>query len=94
LYLNIDRVVENYRMFFLFEYIDPLIFLVSLCAGLFYTYVTAPEPKIIYKYPTPFNSGKVLYQDDNKVCYKYKIQKASCPKDQSKITNYKFQANN
>ncbi len=78
-------------MFFLFDYIDPLIFLVALCLGLFYTYVTAPQPRIIYKYPTPFNTGKVLYQDNNKVCYKYQIQKANCPTDKSKIHTYNFQ---
>lgn len=78
-------------MFFLFEYIDPLIFLISLCIGLFYTYITTPYPHVVMKYPTPFNAGKITYVDQNNVCYKYQIQKVKCPVDQSQIKTYQFQ---
>lgn len=78
-------------MFFIFDYIDPLIFLIALCIGLFYTYVTSPPPEIVIKYPTPFNAGKITYVDKNNVCYKYRIQKVNCPMDKSKIRSYQFQ---
>lgn len=75
---------------FLLDYIDPLYFLIALCLGLLYTYVSAPVPQVIIKYPTPFNAGKVTYVDQNDVCYKYQIKKVSCPNDKSKIKHYEF----
>ena len=61
------------------DYIDPLIFLVSLCIGLAYTYYITPQPQMIIKYPTPFNAGKIKYTDKTGTCYKYKIRSSSCP---------------
>jgi hypothetical protein len=78
-------------MFFLFEYIDPFIFLLALCVGLFYTYITADAPQVILRYPTPFNAGKLTYMDKNNTCYKYAIEQASCPLDKTLIKTYQFQ---
>jgi len=78
-------------MSFVLDYIDPLIFLISLCVGLFYTYITTPYPQIVIKYPTPYNVGKITYIDKNNVCYKYQIKQVTCPKDKSKIKTYQFQ---
>ena len=75
----------------LFNYIDPLYFLIALCIGLFYTYITAPQPLLVTKYPTPFNAGKVTYIDQNDVCYRYHIKKEQCPADKSQIKHYDFQ---
>ena len=72
-------------------YIDPFYFLVALCVGLFYTYITAPTPRIVIKYPTPFNVGKVTYVDQGGVCYRYQMKKVDCPTDKSKIKKYQFQ---
>jgi hypothetical protein len=77
-------------MFDLSDYIDPLIFLIALCLGLFYTYITAPAPHIIIKYPTPFNAGKITYVDNNNVCYKYRIKKVECPDGKNDVKTYKF----
>lgn len=74
----------------LFDFIDPFYFLVALCIGLFYTYITAPQPQIVIKYPTPFNAGKSMYVDQNDVCYKYKIEQVKCPDDISKIKRYEY----
>ena len=73
------------------DYIDPFFFLLALCVGLLYTYITAPQPQVVIKYPTPWNSGKVTYIDQNGVCYKYQIKKVACPRDTSKIKHYEFQ---
>lgn len=73
------------------QYIDPFIFLIALCIGLFYTYITVPYPQIVIKYPTPFNAGKITYVDNNKVCYKYQMEKITCPINKSSIHTYKFQ---
>ena len=63
------------------DFIDPLYFLLALFLGLGYTYLTAPEPKIVIKYPTPFNIKDTIYQDRNGVCYKYKIIPTKCAAD-------------
>uniref|UniRef100_A0A6C0BLB6 Uncharacterized protein n=1 Tax=viral metagenome TaxID=1070528 RepID=A0A6C0BLB6_9ZZZZ len=76
---------------FPFDYIDPLSFLIALCVGLLYTYLSAPHPQIVIKYPTPYNAGKITYIDQNDVCYKYHIRKVTCPTDPSKIKKYDLQ---
>lgn len=73
------------------NYFDPMTFLLSLAIGLFYVYVSHPTPRIIYKYPTPFNVGKVTYIDENNTCYKYAIKEVDCPKNQSEITYFPVQ---
>jgi hypothetical protein len=75
----------------LLDYIDPLYFLIALCIGLLYTYITAPQPQVIIKYPTPFNAGKITYVDQNHVCYKYQMKRVNCPADKTKIKHYDFQ---
>lgn len=67
------------------DYIDPLVFLIALCVGLFYTYLATPSPTIVIKYPTPDNAGKITYVDDAGVCYKYHVKEVNCPTDKSKI---------
>ena len=71
--------------------IDPMIFIISLCIGLIYTYFVVPEPEIIIKYPTPFNVSKTEYVDNAGTCFKYAIEKAVCPADKSKINMIKIQ---
>lgn len=70
------------------KYIDPFVFLVSLCIGLIYTYYITPIPQIIIKFPTPFNVGKVVYTDSTGECYKYKIKESTCPFDKTKIKTF------
>ena len=70
---------------FPFDNIDPFYFLMALCVGLLYTYVSAPPQHVVVKYPTPYNAGKVTYVDDAGVCYKYKVRPMTCPSDPQKI---------
>jgi hypothetical protein len=37
------------------------VFIIALGIGLLVTYVTVPAPKLVIKFPTPFNAGKVVY---------------------------------
>lgn len=67
------------------DYIDPLVFLIALCVGLFYTYISTPAPTVVIKYPTPDNAGKITYVDDAGVCYRYQMKEVSCPADKSKV---------
>lgn len=61
------------------EYIDPLVFLISLGIGIFLAYIMHPGPTIVYKYPNLTNAGKITYVDDKGVCYKYHSTEVSVP---------------
>ena len=69
------------------KYIIPFYFFISLFIGLFIAYISTPVPDVIIKYPTPQNAGKIVYKDDSDVCYKYKAEEVSCPKDKSNVKN-------
>lgn len=75
---------------FILDAIDPIIFFISLGIGLFFSYITAKTPRIIYKYPTPYNNERIIYTDSTGNCYKYKVREISCPKDIKKITPVEF----
>ena len=62
---------------FPFDYIDPLVFFIALGVGIFIAYVMNPTPKIVHKYPTVENAGKITYLDDEGVCYKYNYEEVS-----------------
>lgn len=75
----------------IFEYIEPIYFFIAFFIGMLITYVTAPIPKVIIKYPTPENAGKIIYRDNADVCYKYKAKEVNCPLDKSKIRDIELQ---
>ena len=74
-------------MFKFTDYIDPLAFFIAFEVGIFLVYVFAPAKKIVIKWPTPDNVGKVVYKDHSDSCYKYKANEVSCPADESLIAN-------
>jgi len=67
------------------KYINPQIFFVSLCIGLFICYLIHPKPRVILKCPNPDNEDKITYKDKNGECYKYKSTEVSCPNNESEI---------
>lgn len=73
------------------DYINAPAFFIALAIGLFFTYIYAPPKKIIIKWPTPENAGKVVYKDHADLCYKYKANEIPCPDDKSKIKNNSIQ---
>ena len=73
------------------NYINPYYFMVSLCIGFFFVYILTPTPDIVLKYPTPDNSGKVIYKDKADVCYKYGAKEVNCPNDKSLVVDQKIQ---
>lgn len=72
-------------MFKFTNYIDPLSFFIAFGIGLLITYATNPPKKIVIKWPTPENAGKVLYKDSSENCYKYEASEIDCPNDKSTI---------
>ena len=73
------------------KFISLPIFIVSLAVGLFLTYITAPDPKIIYVYPTPENVDKIQYVDKANNCYSFKANEVKCPSDNNKISQIPIQ---
>ena len=67
------------------KFISIPVFIVSLAVGLFFVYITNPEPEIIYIYPTPENVNKLQYKDRANNCYDFQQSEVSCPSDQSKV---------
>jgi len=78
-------------MFKFTDYINPVAFFIALAFGIFLTYVYSPPKKVIIKWPTPENAGKVIYKDDADSCYKYKANEVPCPDDKSTIKNTEIQ---
>lgn len=78
----------------LFNKLNPVIFFLSFCIGLFFCYITAPKPRVIYKYPNPVDNGLVTYIDDKTNCYNYKTENIKCPKDKSNIKVFPMQETN
>ncbi len=72
--------------------IDPLYFVISFIIGLCYIHFTKEPNKVIIKYPTPYNIGKVTYVDDAGVCYKYAMNEVACPENKKKIIEMPIQS--
>ena len=58
-----------------------LSFFMAFILGVFYVYISSPKPRIIIKYPTPYNVNKLLYEGESGECYKFKIEEVKCTKD-------------
>jgi hypothetical protein len=66
----------------IFDKLSPIYFLVAFIVGLLVCYVMEPKKKIIIKFPSPTNAGKVTYVDKQGQCYKYNVEKLDkCPTD-------------
>ncbi len=73
------------------RFINPTVFIISLCFGLLISYITLPSSQIIYVYPTPDNMMRVQYKDNADNCYVYAGKETTCPTDSSKIQPYPIQ---
>ena len=56
-------------------------FIFTFLFGLIYVYLNVPKPKIIIKYPTPYNAQKLTYKGLSEDCYKFKVDIVDCDKD-------------
>lgn len=52
--------------------------IVSFAIGMLLTYMITPPPKVIVKFPSPYNAGKVLYRDSSDTCFKFKSDTVEC----------------
>lgn len=65
--------------------IIPFYFMISFYIGLFVVYISYNTPDIMIQYPTLENAGKIIYENDDNSCYKYKKIEVMCPVDKSVI---------
>lgn len=42
------------------------------------TYLIKPAPKVIIKFPSPYNVGKIMYRDKSDTCFMYKSEAVEC----------------
>ena len=73
------------------KFINFPVFLISLAVGLFFVYITNPDPKVILVYPTPNNIDKVQYVDKAENCFTYNYEKVNCPTDETNIKDIPVQ---
>jgi hypothetical protein len=69
----------------LLGHIRPVWFFAALAVGLLYTYLVAPAPEVVVKFPSPYNAGQVVYKDKAETCYRYSASRVSCPRDKGLI---------
>lgn len=69
----------------LLKYINVPIFIISLAIGLFIVYITMPDMRKIYVYPTPENVDVLQYKDKTDNCFQFKQNEVSCPKNEANI---------
>ena len=73
---------------FFSKYILPLPFFIALFVGFLMVYITAPEPRIVFKHPTPDNVQNNIYNEDEDTCYKYEVDEVNCPSDPKEIKEH------
>jgi len=66
------------KKIFRFNY---MAFIIGFTIGILYVYLSTPKPRIITKYPTPYNSDKNIYKNENEICYKYDVEEVKCDKN-------------
>ncbi len=67
---------------------DTIAFLVGISIGLVILYVYKPPPVVVVKHPTPENVDKVIYQDDDRNCYKYQAKEVKCPVNMNLVLDH------
>ena len=76
----------------LFKYINLPIFLASLVFGLFAVYITMPDTRKIYVYPTPENVSILQYRDKTNTCFSFKQNEVKCPTNESELAKIPVQS--
>ena len=82
--MKIIRYIQK-MLLYLNKFFDPIVFIISLCIGIMIVYAITPPPKIIVKYPTPENSGRVIYKDEAHNCFKIFSSEVNCPENKKNI---------
>jgi hypothetical protein len=73
------------------KYINLKVFLISLAVGLLFVYISAPDPTIIYIYPTPDNAQKIKYKDKAANCFQFTADEVTCPQNKKDVKTIPLQ---
>ena len=63
-------------------------FIISLAFGLFLTYITNPNKRTVFVYPTPDNVDELLYRDHTDKCFSFESTEVECPSNPKEIESY------
>ncbi len=66
-----------YRMNKYFRF-NILAFCIAFVVGLIFVYIDSPKQREVIKYPTPYNSNKLVYRSTSENCYKIKAEEVKC----------------
>jgi hypothetical protein len=75
----------------LFKYLNFPAFIISLIVGFFIVYITMPDSRIIYVYPTPENVSLLQYKDKTDTCFSLEQTEVKCPMDTKNIIDIPIQ---
>jgi len=75
----------------IFKFIDARFFLLSLVIGFFAVYISMPDLRTIYVYPTPENVSILQYKDKTGTCFSFSQEEVACPTDPSEISKVPVQ---
>jgi len=73
------------------KYINIPVFLASFIFGLIAVYVSMPDTRKIFVYPTPENIAILQYRDKTDTCFAFKEKEVPCPTDETEITSIPVQ---
>lgn len=69
-----------------FKYVNIPVFIISLAIGIFAVYITMPDTRKIYVFPTPENVNLLQYRDKTNTCFSIKENQVKCPTNDSDIS--------
>lgn len=59
----------------------PLWFFSAFVIGLLFCFVLAPKQRVVVKFPSPYNAGRIVYRDTSDSCFKINADEVTCPKE-------------
>jgi hypothetical protein len=72
----------------MFRHIQIVPLVIGIVIGIVALIFVKPEKNVIYKYPNPESSDKIIYKDKNGICYAYSSKKVDCDKNEDKLKNF------
>ena len=73
----------------MFDFFHFVPFSIGLTLGAVYVYMGGRGiHETIYKYPHPTTVDALVYKDPNGACYRYKVEKVNCDKNEGKLKEY------
>ena len=72
----------------MFRHIQFVPLAIGLAIGVIALIFVNPEKNVVYKYPNPESSDKIIYKDKNGICYAYSSKKVDCDKNENKLKNF------